>query len=76
MAQKAAPQFTDYITSDELAQGFQIWKEDTSTSLSCQHLGIYKTLAKQHTNPAIEVVMDTITYILNSAIKQQYILQQ
>ena len=67
------------ITSKELIQGFTVWREETSTSPSGHHLGVYKALLYQHPdddNPFCQEFYQLLSTIINQAIRHGYVLQR
>eukprot|EP00957_Ditylum_brightwellii_P084097 6393568-Ditylum_brightwellii.AAC.1 len=74
------PPVDTHFTAQNVRDGFQIWKERTSTSPMGQHLGLYKAWTKKnyHNNDNILPELEFyqfIAMILNIATHVQYPLR-
>ena len=68
--QAKAPEVSDEITTEDLKQLFQIWRETTTTSPSGRHLGIYKAVFQTTNNNNSPYPFDQhITRFLNIIIQ-------
>ena len=56
--QKQHAKWNDVITFDDFIYGLTKWKEETSTSPSGRHLGVYKALITTHKNKSREFDKD------------------
>ena len=86
LTRKQATPIPKDVTMHDMKQGFKKWKEETSTSPSGRHLGIYKAITayekeiKEISNPETEDMTDAetvlyaITHIINLTVQHQIIL--
>jgi exonuclease III len=78
------PEISETITVQDIATGFQLWNEKTTTSPSGRHLGLYKAILAYNPTPVdtsetyfpnepshTQRIMKLITQVINVAINTQ-----